>query len=362
MTPDRAPEAESPGRKPIQLLIQIGQDELPAHFKKNRVEGGIVVEDTEQGRVEISVVALPPEDKRSTLGKFWNRVKAALGSQQPETAKLPPTPVATRPIYSDEYRPGEHVQLMAHMPYVVLEDGTRYGIAVSVPAGLLGQWENFEEPVTDGNLIGFSNQIKIGQRRKGLAVVIRTDDGQPLMRKDLSTTTLQLFQEMLSEGFQLVESDPSRAQCLVDQRTTVKKGPSLEVGEKRKDQSTQEALLFSALGANEGVGTVDDKKGRIEVVVYQVIEEQVSEIIDRPLPSVFAIRDSVRDLFGSDRGGGTKSGGILSGGYSAGKTDFGKETRRKVDIQGVKVERPLAAFQLVLVGEIPGRAMEMVTS
>ena len=358
MTPDRLPGAERPEPKPINRLVVTAEDKLPEHFKANHVDGGRVVEDTDKGRVEVRIVALPPKDGRSALGKFWGRVKARLGGpQQAGETELTPTPVAARPqLYADKFTTGQHVQLMGHMPYVVLEDGTRYGIVVDVPAGLQGEWERFEAPASDG-VFTFSNRIEIGQRKRGLAVVVRTDDGQPLIRQDLGTTTLRSFQEMLSGGFKQSGADPSREQLMIKHRTTVQRTPSLGVGEEKESQSTQEALLFSALGSNEGVGTVDDKKGRIEVIVYEVVEKQVSEIVETPLPGLL----DTRSRFDDTLGGGMKSfGGGVRGGFSAGETSFGKETRRKVNVQGVVVEKPLAAFQVVLVGELPEQEIEMV--
>jgi len=358
MTPDRLPGAERPEPKPINRLVVTAEDKLPEHFKANHVDGGRVVEDTDKGRVEVRIVALPPKDGRSALGKFWGRVKARLGGpQQAGETELTPTSVAARPqLYADKFTTGQHVQLMGHMPYVVLEDGTRYGIVVDVPVGLQGEWENFKAPANDGGF-GFGNKIEIGQKRRGLAVVVRTDNGQPLVRQDLGTTTLRSFQEMLSGGFKQSGADPSREQLMIKHRTTVQRTPSLGVGEEKESQSTQEALLFSALGSNEGVGTVDDKKGRIEVIVYEVVEKQVSEIVETPLPGLL----DTRSRFDDTLGGGMKSfGGGVRGGFSAGETSFGKETRRKVNVQGVVVEKPLAAFQVVLVGELPEQEIEMV--
>lgn len=153
-------------KEPIIKLIDIGKEQIPKHLKANQVVNGRLLEPTEEGPVEMQIVALPPENKVGTLGRFWNRIKG----QQPE--QLPPTPLNILPkTYFDEFQQGYHVQLMATNPYVVLEDGTHYGIVITVPSGLQGQWENFEEP--SGDL--FSNEIKIGQKKIGLAVVVRTD-------------------------------------------------------------------------------------------------------------------------------------------------------------------------------------------
>lgn len=345
--------------KPIYRLIEEGKETLPDHFKKNVVKNGVVQEATEKGVVKMSIVALPPEDEKSALGKFWNKIKWLVKRTKEE--KLPPVPVATEPkLSSDEFKPGHHVQLMGHMPYVVMENGTQYGISVEIPAGITGEWEQFDEPANElGGLIKSVTKREIGQRRKSLAVVFRTNDREPLIRRDLWTTKFSSFQEILTGGFSPVEGAEGREQFTLRERVTVEKPriQPLAVGEEQKAVSTKEKLIFTSLGENIGVGTVDDKSWKIEVVVFEVIERQVSEIIETPLPILetsFRVGDTLR------MGGGLRSfwGG---GGFSAWTTSFGKPKSEKVNISGVIVQKPLAAFQVVLVGEMDNKEMGMAT-
>lgn len=122
--------SDSPEFKPIYTLISTGDLLLPSLCKKNVVKNGVIETDTEKGRMSVSVVALPPEDTRSGVQKFWDKIRRKVRTED----SLPPTPLAIQPrLYADEFIPGIHVQLMGHMPYAVLEHETRYGISVEIP-------------------------------------------------------------------------------------------------------------------------------------------------------------------------------------------------------------------------------------
>lgn len=156
---------------------------------------------------------------------------------------------------------------------------------------------------------------------------------------------------MLAGGFQATV-DPTRDQVMITKRSTVQKKPVV-VGEEVKSKTTEQDLIFTALGNNEQ-GTTTDKKGIIEVVLYQVTEKKVSEIIKKPRPEIQNIQFGIRS--------GMKSfeEGTKEGGFSTGETTFGRETRRKVNIQGVQVDKPLAVFRVVLVGEMPEKNIQML--
>lgn len=358
-------QPEDPEIKPIHRLIETRPGEreqiLPSYFNKNYVVDGEVVQETPKGKIRVSIVALPPEKQEPAFltQLLQGEISAAFGQvdlprflkKKSKTEDLASaTPVVARPrMGSDEFDPNKHVQLMGHMPHVVLEDGTRYGIVVNIPAGLSEQWEDFEGPA-DGDFLG--NTIEVGRRKRGIAVAVRTDDGQPLLREQLESTQIPIFQEMLAGKFNIVKSDPSREALLITSRSTVKKQKPSKLGEETTNDSTEQSLIFRNLQETQGVGTVADKKGKIEVVVYQVVIKEIRAIIEKPAPSF-------RNLFGGDMYGGgmTMRGG---GGFSAGQTTFGKETRKEVKISKVRLEQPLAAFQLVLVGERAEAQMEMM--
>jgi hypothetical protein len=360
MSPDRLPNtdlaSEQPEAKPINRLIRKGEDTLPAHFQRNFVQAGRIVENADGGDIEMGIVALPQEENLPPSGKFWKMVKGLRGKQTEETP-VPPVPVAARPaLHEDEFVPGKHVELAKEMPSVVLEDGTRYGISINVPSCLTAhEWEDFEEEVRSGELIKTGRKIEIGKKKRGLAVVVRTDDGQPLIRVKLGRKNLPIFQEMLAGGFGPTEN-PARKQLLIENRSTLKGKTGLGVGEEKEEQSVEEPMLFSSLQGNEGVGTIADRKGVIEVVVYEAFDKRISEIVEEPLPAIVDIRDSFRHTFG---GGGLTKGEFLGSRQSAGETTFGKGRREKVNTCGVQIIRPVAAFRVVLVGESGEDQMEM---
>lgn len=348
--PDSGPDI-APELKPIYNLINTGNPLLPELHKKNVVQNGIIEAETEKGRMSVSVVALPPEDARSGLQKFWDKVRRKVTTED----SLPPTPLVIQPrLYADEFRPGEHVQLMGHMPHAVLENNTRYGISVKIPAWLTdGEWEEFSGPVDTWMFNLWTQATEVGRRRKSFAVVVRTDDGQPLLRQKIESSRIPVFQEMLA-GFK-PEDGKGNWRAFIDRRRTVTKSkPSSELGETQQNSAVEESLIFTSLGENVWVGTTSDHKWKVQVVVYEVTEKEIKEIVETPRD--FGFMSSGNDIGTLLWGGALKMGGW----FSAGRTSYGKETKRKVNSTGVRIEKPIAAFELVLVGEMPGKEMEMI--
>jgi hypothetical protein len=329
---------------PINRLITFGTSKIPELLKRATLTGKAprlsleIEHPTLTGEINFEVLALPQPNVKS---RFWGKVLGRLSNTKEE---LKPTTVQINPsIYSDMFKPGYHTQLMVHNPYVVLEDGTHYALCATAPDTLSGQWEDFEGP-PPGEF--FSTKIEIGKKRRSLAMVVRVDDGKPLIRQsEESYSDLEIYQEMLV-GFQPAQRTPNTIYAAVAKRVTVpaKKVGALKVGQETETKGTEEDLIFSIPPKGKIKGDVEDKKGLVEVVVYLVEDRKISEIIEKPpqLPQThFEFGDGMRTL-----GGGIK-------GFSPGETTYGKETRKKVDITGVGIIEPLAAFHVVLVGENP---------
>jgi len=142
--------------------------------------------------------------QQTTTG-FWSGLRQRLGIEK--TEQLP----ATNLKIADDVRIGDykhdfHTQLMAHYPY-----------------------------------------IEIGKRRQSLAMVVRVDDGQPLIRQQLeSHTGLEIYHEMLS-GFQPGQKDPDIIYSAIARRLTapVKKAKSMEIGESETSKAVEQDLIFS---------------------------------------------------------------------------------------------------------------------
>ena len=323
--------------KPHNILIKKGEDLIEGLLQASIVEGGRLRFQTEHGPVELQVCAVPQQ----LTSSFWRQIGQRINLlDKPES--IPPVPLAVNSrIGGDVFAKGEHTQLMGVYPYVVMEDDTKYGVKVTVPTEFIGQWENFQGP-PDGDFLGKLGKIEVGRRRTSLAFVVRTDDGNPLLREQKQSSTVGVINNEMLAGLHTEESG-QRASRLISERVTVTKHSPLSIGEEKRQASVQQDLIFTIPPKDQIKGDLEDKKGLVEVVVFQVVEKKISEIIEKPQTQILrgAFDDSPLTL-----GGGTRGFG-----FQAGETTFGKEKREPVNISGVRVEKPIAAFRLVLVGE-----------
>ena len=351
--------AEKPSKEPLNRLITEGNDKLPNLLKKTRVQDGRLLAETELGGMEVQLIAIPPRKNQNMLSlAFWQDQIARFGRANPE--QLPATPLAIQPKQAfDGFDPSTHVQLMAHHPYVVLEDQTQYGIAITVPGGLQGQWETFEEGVP-GDFLGTKTQI--GRRRTSLAVVVRTDGGQPLIiQKQPSNVHGVIHQEMLASGFQPIKGDPSqRERIIIDKRSVTKKTSKLELGQQGKSPAHKQDLVFSLTGQGRSAGTVEDSKGLVEIVVYRVVEEEVLQEIDQYSEIADCTNSTINSLLGDplDLGKGFRKG--IGDAYQSGETVFGKPKRTTAKIKSVRVEKPVAVLKVLLVAADADKGQCMV--
>ena len=351
--------AEKLGAKPLNRLINKGNNELPKLLKKTRVQDGRLLAETELGGMEVQLIAIPPRKNQNMLSlAFWQDQIARFGRANPE--QLPATPLAIQPKQAfDGFDPSTHVQLMAHHPYVVLKDKTQYGIAITVPGGLQGQWENFKEGVP-GDFLGTKTQI--GRRRTSLAVVVRTDGGQPLMiQEQPSNVYSSIHQEMLAGGFQPIEGDSSqRERMVISKRSIAQKTSELGLSEHSRSRAQEQDLVFSLTEQGRSAGTVEDSKGLVEVVVYSIVEEEISEVIEKHSPIIVNTASAAHSVVGDQPslGGGFRKG--IGGGYQSGQTEFGKPKRTTAKIKSVRVEKPVAVLKVLLVAEDADKGQCMV--
>src|SRR3990170_6279957 len=85
--------------------------------------------------IGVGVFALPPS--RKPRRGFWGAIAQRLGQGK----KLLATRLRIEPsIPYDEALPGLHTPISALHPYVVMENGTRYGVGVWVPKSMIGEW------------------------------------------------------------------------------------------------------------------------------------------------------------------------------------------------------------------------------
>ena len=199
---------------------------------------------------------------------------------------------------------------------------------------------------------------EVYKERKGVAVAVRVDGKHPLaQREEKGYLGNSVFREMLIGGFRPAQKQEGMSYTGATQRVTEnannRKQPA--VGEEVKDKATVEDLIFR-FSDEEGAEAPEKEKGVVEVIVFEVTEDEVMEVVKTPVSRASIIKPfgNFDDWFGVR--GGTKT---FSGGFKTGETKFGKPKHEKVSISGIRDLKPLAAFRMVLVGEKPQDGLEM---
>ena len=360
-------------RKPPEpITVLIPPEKAPAEMLKlvDVKEGGLIVE-TSQGDFDIKLYAFPASEGETRI-PFLQRVLSRKKVAQPA-----PVQVAIKPtVQYDEFEKGKHIPLMGWHPHAVLQDGTRYGVVVTAPTKVAQQdWsEQKERTRTMDGLISLSATVwedgaeyevrEVYQERKGLAFAVRVDGKHPIaQQQEKSLSGGVINREMLMGGFRPAKTEEGISYTVASQRVTKiatndKRVPG--VGEEVESKAIAEDLIFR-LVSEEGAEAPEKEKGVVEVIVFEVTEDAVTEVIKTPIPRVEVWQpDNLDDLF-STRGVtldyGMKSIGTRS--FQAGETTFGKPKKEKVNIRGVKDLKPLAAFRMVLVGENMAKGLEM---
>ena len=352
--------------KPINHLVEVDKWRIPELLTKPELAGGKLEAQTKQGPIglEIWVLKQPPEPPSMTSRLlsyanyaspvFW--VRSLLGTvPKTEGTTAKPVPLAIAPKKASEVAGlPTHLdpmpELMYHIPHVVMQDDTHYAIRITAPETLVQtEWKD----IPRGHYIHDDNGQRmevVGKQKEGYAVVVRVNDGEPLMRQKQLTTRLEVYREILGgikPASQKKEPEPmpeerGKASVVISKRTTVLEKPKeLGVGETASKQSSiEEPLIFKVSADGSAQGSLDDKQGKIQVVVYRVLAQEVKELI--PAPEV-----DFGHLLGDTRG--LSFVGPLRGGFSAGSTAYGEAKPKKVDISGVQVREAVAAFELVCV-------------
>lgn len=354
--------------EPITVLIP-PEKASPEMLKQMNVESGGVAVETPQGRIGVELYAFPAPESETQI-PFLQRVLLRKKAEKPA-----PVQVAIEPtVQYDEFEKGGHTPLMGWYPHAVLQDGTRYGVIVTVPTSLIEQeWgEQKERPrTTETGMFflpvtvwedGVEYEVKeVYRQRKGLGAVVRVDGKHPLVQRQMKGSSGQLInRELLLGGFERAKRVEGVSCTGISQRVTEisnndKKVP--RVGTEVESKAIVEDLIFRLVD-EEGAEAPEKEKGVVEVIVFETTEDEVTEVIKTPKPKLEMWQPSSSlDLVG----GGTLSYGMKGGTktFQTGETTFGEPKKEKVTIRGVKDAKPLAAFRMVLVGENITEGLEM---
>jgi hypothetical protein len=258
--------------------------------------------------------------------------------------------IAIEPTAEDEY------------PHAVLQAGTRYGVIVTAPTGLVNQdWgEEKERPVPGFNPLSQATVTKdnikydlseVYKQRKSLAVAVRLRNGYPLAVKQIgrSSSGEIISREALIRGFRHSKKEKGVSYTGATQRVTQALGGGMispGFGQKGEVEAITEDLIFTPAGD-------EDEKGLVEVIVFEVVEEEVTEL--RRTPSA---QTASKLALGLDTVTGDQTRD-LNRRFLSGEAKFGEPKRTKVEIKGIKDLVPIAAFRMMLIGENPTEELEM---
>jgi hypothetical protein len=307
--------------------------------------------------VAVGILALPP--KEPSTSAFWTKIlqKTHLSSGK---NKLSPTQLRIEPqIDFDDAKKGLHTPLSVLHPYVIMEDGTRYGIGIRVPKEWTGKWSEPKERPGNGMFFYHNRTTEVYRQKNGVALLIRLDGITPLAesRTDSGIKGLELSRTEMFIGFSESEDESSpNAVTLVSHRQVLhpKNYPEPDLGEKQKEKADVCDLEFHVVAqrGTEKNATFDDK-GLVEVIVARCVMDEVIEKITKPqvisndpLDSPFVLRSSFYlDMTPeSDEKSSTPDSTLK------GETKFTNERREKVQIESAKDIKPVARFKLALVG------------
>lgn len=334
----------------IRRVSSIEDDKIPILVKQVRLEWDrLVFNSSDYGTFSVGVSALAPERYQSKrkLMRFLNRSKNKTDNQWVPLKISPRIPLET---FNTEL----HTQFMWRMPYIVLEDWTRYEITLDSPVLTDSEaWGEFEEEVNNPN--DFINITKIiWKRKKAITAVVRVD-WKPLLTQEY----WKFLKYEIEQLFWWRWSIRNKVQL-----------KSAEIGwalwDEQNLNSIQQSLLFKT--ANDvGVWNVDDKQWLIEVVFYETTIMEISETVKTPKFSTSALTNFwwSLDFWWSMYWWMQMKwwwGWLIKWWFSGGGTSFWQEKREKVKVTQARVEKPIAAFEFTLVAEMIDQQMEASTA
>jgi hypothetical protein len=362
MSTVRAEKAPQPSGNDVRWIISESQISalnlsIPVLLDNNRLNTTV-----EGDGVAMGIFALPPKEPSSSA--FWAKILQKVHLSSDTNEKLSPTQLRIEPkIDLDDAQRGLHTPLSALHPYVIMEDGTRYGMAINVPKEWSGKWSESKERPEESNgfFTNYSNNeiTEIYRQKNSVALLVRLNGDTPLAesQKDLGIKGLgPSRREMLIGVPESTDNSSSQLTALISHRHVLhpKNSPELDLGEKQTEKADVTDLEFHIV-AERGTeeNATFDNKGLIEVIVARCVVDEVIEKITKPRivqdypydrrPGLLYSFHSEIDL------GGLRSASTPDS-TRKGETKFTNERREKVSIESVKNIKPVARFRLALVG------------
>jgi hypothetical protein len=332
--------------EPVTILTR--PERAPAEMLEEvLVRDGRLVVETAMGEIGVELYALPALEDVVQIPFFKHG--SGQKTKRPRAVQIEIEPT----VKHDETTVVDSAPLMGLYPHAVLQDGTRYGIIVTAPTGLVDQdWsERKERPVPGFNPRSNAITVEAGieynlrelyRQRKGLDVAIRVDGKYPLAQQE---------QGSLSDGI------VRREKLIGDFKPARRgKGMSYTGAAKRATQTLGRGMVSPGLGQEGEVNAITEdliftlsgnevEKGVVEVIVFEVTREEVTELIT---PDLYGGLESSSRADLTRQFPTRKS---LRQGFFPGQTNFGEPKRTRVKKKGIKDQKPIAAFRMVLVGE-----------
>ena len=230
----------NPPERPVTL---ISPEKAPTEMLKDVLaRDGELVAQTSRGAIGVRLYAFPALEGEAQT--------PFLQSVLDQSSKKPTEiQIAIEPTAEDEY------------PHAVLQAGTRYGVIVTAPTGLVNQdWgEEKERPVPGFNPLSQATVTKdnikydlseVYKQRKSLAVAVRLRNGYPLAVKQIgrSSSGEIISREALIRGFRHSKKEKGVSYTGATQRVTQALGGGMispGFGQKGEVEAITEDLIFT---------------------------------------------------------------------------------------------------------------------
>lgn len=310
--------------------------------------------------IGVGVFALPPS--RKPRKGFWNAIAQRLGRGE----KLPATRLRIeQQIPYDEALPGLHTPISALHPYVVMENGTRYGVGVWVPKSMIGEWSTERERPQGGNdlfKLYATGKVEVYRQRQNVALLVRLNGDTPIAEQRIQMAVADpVRREMLVgvsdtpvEGKGYTSSLVTKRQVLLRDNSSV----STEGNGEKQPAETYDLVFNTVAQRGTKENATFDQKGLVDVIVATCTDDEVTEIRTPPISHSILDSDFGGGFLGlrSFGGFGTRSLdlGVTKEGFRdstvKGETSFTNREVQEVNIRTVRELRPIARFRLALVG------------
>lgn len=336
--------------------------DLPSQILENNRYLAATIEGME---VAVGVFALPPAEPSAT--GFWPRFLQKIQSRLRPDEQIPVARLRLEPqVAYDQFVRTEHTPLSGRFPYVVMEDGTRYGIGLWTPREWIGQWTELKErPAERGGKSTYmlDDITEVYRQRQTIALLVRLNGDTPLAEIVMELKGPQPVRREsiigINETAKEVQTQTQTFTGITKRVVTTIRGLyEVPFGDTDTRKSKVSDLVFHVV-ADRGTeeNAVVDDRGLVDIIVCQVTNDEV--VGEKTKPRIFFktepspatgwpySQDSASTLMGFDS---AKRAISIPDATEKGVTEFGNTRVQKVRINTVRGVKPIARFQFALVG------------